>query len=172
MLCEPHLTTFSPDSFWRGETHRLCDRPGSVVRLLEEVGEAGATQVVIVTAVAPAAAPHRLRAARLDPAGRFGEFTSAAESAALRDALETIGSRFESVYVIQPSHSAIGPFDLSGAFDEASDRRQNLSELMERAYEDAYRQFIEPVIGASGDQLVHAGAGVRESSGDDSVNLH
>ena len=58
--------------------------------------------------------------------------------------------------VIQPSHSAIGPFDLAGAYDEASDRRQNLSELMERAYEDAYRQFIEPVIGASGEQLAHA----------------
>jgi hypothetical protein len=24
---------------------------------------------------------------------------------------------------------------------------------MERAYEDAYHQFIEPVVGASGDQL-------------------
>jgi hypothetical protein len=27
---------------------------------------------------------------------------------------------------------------------------------MERAYEDAYRQFIEPVVGASGDQLARA----------------
>ena len=65
-LCDPHLMTFAPDSFWRGETHRLCDRPGSLERLLEEVAEAGATQVIIVTAIAPAAAPHRLRAPRLD----------------------------------------------------------------------------------------------------------
>ena len=35
---------------------------------------------------------------------------------------------------------------------------------MERAYEDAYRQFIEPVIGASGEQLAHAVVGVRESA--------
>ena len=80
----------------------------------------------------------------------------------MRDALEAVGSRFDSVYVIQPTHNAIGPFDLSGAYDEASDRRQDLSELMERAYEDAYRQFIEPVIGASGEQLAHAVVGVRE----------
>jgi len=171
MLCDPHLMTFSPDSFWRGETHRLCDRPGSVARLLEEIAEAGATQVIIVTAVATAAAPHRLRAPRLDLAGRFGEFTSAAESVALRDTLEAIGSGFDAVYLIQPSHSAIGPFDLSGAYDEASDRRQNLSELMERAYEDAYRQFIEPVVGASGEHLAHAVVGAHESA-DHTLHRH
>lgn len=170
-LCHPHLMTFAPDSFWRGETHRLCDRPGSLERLLEEVAEAGATQVIIVTAIAPAAAPHRLRAPRLDLAGRFGEFQAAAESCALRDALEAVGPRFDSVYVIQPTHNAIGPFDLSGAYDEASARRQDLSELMERAYEDAYRQFIEPVIGASGEQLAHAGVGVRESGSADALTL-
>jgi hypothetical protein len=170
-LCDPHLMTFAPDSFWRGETHRLCDRPGSVHRLLEEVVEAGVAQAVIVTAVAPAAAPHRLRAPRLDLAGRFGEFQTAAESTALRDALEAIGPRFDSVYVIQPGHNAVGPFDLSGAYDEASDRRQDLSELMERAYEDAYRQFIEPVIGASGEQLAHAVVGVREAGGKDDFKL-
>jgi hypothetical protein len=171
MLCDPHLMTFAPDSFWRGETHRLCDRPGSVERLLEEVAEASATQVIIVTAVAPAGAPHRLRAPHLDLAGRFGEFQSAAESVALRDALESIGPRFDSIYVIQPTHNAVGPFDLSGAYDEASDRRQELSELMERAYEDAYRQFIEPVIGASGEQLAHAVVGVREGTDGDNYNL-
>jgi hypothetical protein len=171
LLCDPHLMTFAPDSFWRGETHRLCDRPGSISRLLEEVAEAGVSQVIIVTAVAPAAAPHRLRALRLDLTGRFGEFQSAAESAALRDALESIGPRFDSVYTIQPVHNAIGPFDLAGAYDEASDRHQDLSELMERAYEDAYRQFIEPVIGASGEQLAHAVAGVREPASSDNFNL-
>jgi hypothetical protein len=171
LLCDPHPMTFAPDSFWRGETHRLCDRPGSVERLLEEVAEASATQVIVVTAVAPAAAPHRLRSPRLDLAGRVGEFQAAAESSALRDALETVGPRFDSVYVIQPSHNAIGPFDLAGAYDEASARRQDLSELMERAYEDAYRQFIEPVIGASGEQLAHAVVAIRPSTGGDDFTL-
>jgi hypothetical protein len=172
MLCDPQLMTFAPDSYWRGETHRLSDRPAAVARLLEEVGEASATQVIIVTAVAPSAAPHRLRAPRLDIAGRFGEFQSAAESAALRDALTAIGPRFDAVYLIQPSHNAIAPFDMTGAYDEASDRRQDLPELMERAYEDAYRQFIEPVIGASGEQLAHAVVGVRENRGSDDFKLH
>jgi hypothetical protein len=171
-LCDPHLMTFAPDSFWRGETHRLCDRPGAIARLLEEVGEASATQAIIVTAVAPSDAPHRLRAPRLDIAGRFGEFQSAAESTALRDALAAIGARFDAVYVIQPSHNAIGPLDMGGAYDEASDRRQDLSELMERAYEDAYRQFIEPVIGASGEQLAQAAVGVREGRSNDDLKLH
>jgi hypothetical protein len=172
LLCDPHLMTFAPDSFWRGETHRVCDRPGSVGRLLEEVAEAGATQVIVVTAVASTAAPHRLRAPRLDLRGRFGEFQSAAESVALRDALEAMGSRFDACYVIQPTHNAIDPFDLAGAYDEASARRQDLSELMERAYEDAYRQFIEPVIGASGEQLAHAVVALRENSSADDFNPH
>jgi hypothetical protein len=43
---------------------------------------------------------------------------------------------------------------------------------MERAYEDAYRQFIEPVIGASGEQLAQAVVGVREGRGNDDVKLH
>ena len=30
---------------------------------------------------------------------------------------------------------------------------------MQRGYEDAYRQFIEPVVGASGDRMAHT---VRE----------
>ena len=157
--------TFAPDSFWRGETHRLCDRPGSVARLLEE-SRRGRCHAGHHRHGRRSGSERRIGSGRrdLDLAGRFGEFQSAAESVALRDALEAIGPRFDSVYVIQPTHNAIGPFDLAGAYDEASDRRQDLSELMERAYEDAYRQFIEPVIGASGEHLAHAVVGVRESA--------
>ena len=43
-----------------------------------------------------------------------------------------------------------------GGFDDV-DRRQGLGELMSRGYQDAYHQFIEPVVAASGDQV-----GVRE----------
>jgi hypothetical protein len=56
--------------------------------------------------------------------------------------------------VICPSHNPVGPFDFTGAYDEASDRRHSTDELMEGAYEDAYRLFIEPVVGASGEHLV------------------
>jgi hypothetical protein len=153
LVCEPALVKFAVDSFWRGETHRLCDRPGIVSRLLEEVAAAGVTQVVLVSASSSTAAPHRLSPTRLDLRHRLGEFTAAAEAAALRDALEMARLRFDSVYMIAPTHNQIGPFDFEGAYDLASDRRETLTELMQHAYEDAYRQFIEPVVGASGEQL-------------------
>jgi len=156
---DPHFITFGTDSFWRGETHRLCDRPGSVSRLLEELAAAGVSQAVIVSAVAAAPAPHRLSVPRLDLHGRMGEAIAADESASLRDAIEMARLRFDSLYLVCPAHNPIGPFDFSGAYDEASDRRQDLLELMERAYEDAYRQFIDPVVGASGEHLARATAG-------------
>lgn len=162
VIAEPALVTYAADSFWRGETHRMCDRAASINRLLEEVAAAGATQVIVVSAVAPVPAPHMLRLPRMDPRSRLGDFQVSAEAAALRDALEIARLRFDSVYVIQPGHNPIGPFDVGGAYDEASDRRQDLSELMSRAYEDAYHQFIEPVVGASGDQLAHQEPGHDE----------
>ena len=87
---------------------------------------------------------------------RLGEFIAAAESAALHDAICLARLRFDACYVIRPSHNPVGPFDVSGAYDEASDRRHSTGELMERGYEDAYHQFIEPIVGASGDQLARA----------------
>jgi hypothetical protein len=57
---------------------------------------------------------------------------------------------FRAVFLIQPAHNPIGPFDFEGAYDERSDRYQSLHELVDRGYEDAYRQFIEPVVGDEG----------------------
>ena len=156
LICDPALVKFSIDGYWRGETHRLCDRPGLATRVLEEVAAAGVTQVVIVTAATPVSGPHRLAPPRLDVRSRLGDFTTAAEAAALRDALTMARLRFDSVYVICPAHNAIGPFDFAGAYDAGSDRRDSLLELMQSGYDDAYRQFIEPVVGASGEQLAHA----------------
>jgi hypothetical protein len=163
LIAEPALVTYATDSFWRGETHRMCDRAASVHRLLEEVAAAGATQVIVVSAVSSVPAPHMLRLPRMDLRSRLGEFLTSAEAAARRDALEMARLRFDSVYVISPAHNPVGPFDMQGAYDEASDRRQDLSELMARAYEDAYHQFIEPVVGASGEQLSQSGPGPHDS---------
>jgi hypothetical protein len=164
-VCDPYPITFAPDSYWRGETHRVCDRPGTLHRLLEEVAAAGARQAIVVSAVAPIDAPHHLRPPRLDLRGRFGEVEGVAEAVALRDALEAMSLHFDAIYVIQPAHNPIGPYDVAGAYDEASDRRQDLSELLERAYEDAYRQFIEPVVGASGEHLARARLPVHRGAG-------
>ena len=92
--------------------------------------------------------PHELRPPRLDGLGRVGEQIASAETAALSDAIRHLHHRFQGVYLIRPSHNPIRPLDLTGAYDETSDRVQTLEELMERGYEDAYRQFIEPFLGA------------------------
>jgi hypothetical protein len=156
--CDPYLMTFSAESYWRGETHRLCDRPGAISRLLEELAAAGVSQAIIVSAVPAPPSPHRLTTPRLELRHRLGEYLVAAESAALRDAIEMARLRFDSVYLIRPPHNPVGAFDVGGAYDEASDRHHGLGELMDGAYEDAYQQFIEPVVGASGEQIARVGA--------------
>jgi hypothetical protein len=152
-VCEARLVRFAAESYWRGETHRLIDRPGSIGRLLEEAAAAGAEQIVIVTAAADPPGPHELRPPRLDGLGRVGEQVASAESAALGDAIRQLHHQFHGLYLIRPSHNPIRPFDLDGAYDEKSDRVQTLDELMQRGYEDAYRLFIEPMLGASGERI-------------------
>lgn len=156
VLTAPHGLRFAPESFWRGETHRLCARPGAAPRLLAEALRAGVQQVIFVSTEPELHAPHGLSARGADVRARVGEFLSAADASSLHDALASWGSRFESLFVIRPAHTAVGPFDFRGAYDERSDRRQSIAELIDRGYEDAYRQFIEPVVGASGDRLPQA----------------
>jgi hypothetical protein len=153
MLTEPHLLTFGTDTFWCGESHRLCDRPASLVRLLEEVSAAGVEQVILASADAPLSRAHALGARQMDPRAMVAEYLAGEETAATRDSLIALFDRFSGLFQIQPTHNPIGPFAFSGAYDERSDRLQSLRELMDRGYEDAYRQFIEPVVGASGEQL-------------------
>jgi hypothetical protein len=153
MAVEPHLIAFAPEGPWRGEAHRVCDRAGSLARLLEEVAAAGAEQVVIVAAVPPGAYAHELSAGRVDFRGRAGEQLAAFESAGLRDALEHFAGRFAGLYLVRPAHNPVGPLDFGGVFDERSDRQYSVAELVDRGYEDAYRQFIEPIVGASGERI-------------------
>ena len=154
---EPQLVTFAADGPWRGETHRLCDRPGALARVLEEVAAAGAEQVIVLAASPRAARPHELRVRRGDARGRAGEELTAFEAADLRDAVEQFAGRFAGLYVVRPEHNPVGALDFAGVDDERSDRRYTLSELVDRGYEDAYRQFIDPVVGVSGDRIQSAG---------------
>ena len=153
VVTDVHVLTFAPEAYWRGETHRLCDRPGSLARVLEELAEVGVEQAVIVTAAAESPGPHTLAAGRIDGRGRVGEYLQSAEAAAVRDATRSVAGGVPRVFTIRPAHNPIGPFDFHGGYDDRSDRRQPLTELMNRGYEDAYRQFIEPVVGASGDRV-------------------
>lgn len=153
VLTEPHLMTFATESFWRGETHRLCDRPGASCRLVQETAAAGVEQVIVVAPGVPLTGPHGLTTRRSDIRARVGDGVGASDIAASRDAVDECRRLFESVFVIAPAHTAVGPFDFGGAYDERSARHQAMTELIDRGYEDAYRQFIDPVVGASGDRL-------------------
>ena len=167
LATEPHLVRFPREGAWRGETHRACDRPGSLARLLEEVAAAGAEQVILVSASARPGRPHELSANPADLRGRAGEQLSAFESAGLRDVVEQFGARFTGLHVIRPDHNPLGPLDFGGVHDERSDRRFTVAELVDRGYEDAYRQFVEPVVGASGERMetIQAGENRRVARG-------
>jgi hypothetical protein len=164
---EPHMMQFEPESYWRGESHRVVDRPGAIARLLAEVEAAGAEQVIVVSAFAEGGGPHALSALRGGGRRRLGEYLAAVEVAALRDAIGTWRGRFKALFEIRPVHNPLGPLDFRGRFDEQSDRWFGLGELVDRGYEDAYRQFIDPVVAASGDGLGAArGGGVRKRTRD------
>jgi hypothetical protein len=154
---DPHLLKLALEGPWKGETHRVCDRPGSLLRLLDEASAAGAEQVIIVAAAAPPARPHELATGRVDPRGRAGEQLASFEAGELRDALAVPGS-FANVYTIRPAHNPLGPLDFGGVYDERSDRPFSVGELVDRGYEDAYHQFIDPVVAAGADRLTAAAA--------------
>ena len=145
------FVTFAADAYWRGETHRLCDRPAGLIRLIDELIDLGVEQIVLVSAAPESPGPHALASPRLDGRGRLGEYLQSAEAAVVRDATTTTGG--VRIFIVRPTHNPIGPFDFSGGYDDRSHRRQGLGELISRGYEDAYHQFIEPVVGASGDRV-------------------
>jgi hypothetical protein len=151
----PVLAAFPSHSYWQGEQHRLCDRPELVTRLIEELAGIGVEQVILISPAAPAAARHSMRTRALDLRGRIGELLRSVETAALEDGLASAAHRFSGAFVIRPHHNPIGPFDFRGTYDEASDRRRSLAELMQQGYADAYRHFIEPVV-AVGDAAAAA----------------
>jgi hypothetical protein len=151
LATEWHSVTFAADAYWRGETHRLCDRPAGLIRLIDELIDLGVEQIILVSAAPESPGPHALASPRLDGRGRLGEYLQSAEAAIVRDATTTTGG--VRIFTVRPAHNPIGPFDFAGGYDDRSHRRQGLGELINRGYEDAYHQFVEPVVGASGEKL-------------------
>jgi hypothetical protein len=148
----PHLIQFPIDSYWRGEAHRICDRPGLTTRLLDELDGLGVEQVVLVSPAEPPAVPHTMRRRSAGLREKMGEIVRTIETAAWEDAEVVARGRFPGAFVIRPGYNPIGPFDVDGIHDESSDRRRTIAELLEQGYDDAYRQFIEPVV-ATGDRI-------------------
>jgi hypothetical protein len=155
---------FPAESYWCGEQHRAAERPGAADRLLDELPAAGIEQVIVVSAFPEVEGPHRLHEARGDWRGRLGEFLAGAEAAAMRSVLAR-DRGFSATFLIRPAYNPIGPLDLGGRFDERSDRHVSLGELVDRGYEDAYRQFIDPVVGAGGERLEDVSASGRGTIG-------
>lgn len=148
----PHEVRFPDKGYWQGEVHRWCDRPELVSRLIDEVARVGVEQVILVGAAAPASTPHDMRARALDFRTRMGETLRSVETAAFQDAWSLAASRFSGVFAIRPAHNPVGPFDFSGVYDESSDRTRTLAGLVQQGHDDAYRQFIEPVV-ATGERV-------------------
>lgn len=152
-LSEPQALAFAPEGPWRGEVHRLADRPAGLARLLEEAAAAGIEQAIVVTATPEPPGPHALLPPRLDPRGRTGEWIASQESAAVRDAVRFAQAHFHAVFVVRPEHNPLLPLDLAGHYDAGSDRTASPADLLARGYEDAHRLFIEPALGAAGERV-------------------
>ena len=154
---EVRLMEFPPESYWCGEVHRVASRPGAVDRILSELPLAGVEQVIIVSAFPELDGPHRLTVPRSDWRGRVSDYLAGAEAAALRSAAAATEA-FRGAYLVRPAYNPLGPLDMAGSYDQRSDRIMTVGELVDRGYQDAYRQFIDPVLGASGERLNMAGA--------------
>ncbi len=168
VLTEPRFVSHTLESAWRGETHRVSDRLASTSRLLNELARAGAEQVIVVSACPAAPGPHTLAIDRSDIRGRAGQYLLSLETAALQDALQSVGDSFQAVFHVRPGHNPMGPFDFAGCYDKASDRLINLDELVNRGYEDGCRQFVEAIVAESG-ELIDAPSG-KQSYGTDSIS--
>lgn len=146
LVTAPAIAPFATDSYWRGERHRLCDRPELPTRLVDELIGVGIEQIVLIGASPPPAQPHAMRPRPVDFSGRLGELMRSIEGAALTDAASMAMSRLGQVFVIRPDHNPIGPFSFAGVYDETADRQRSIAELIEQGYADAYRHFIDVAV--------------------------
>ena len=145
----PALVQFADDGYWHGERHRVCDRPDLATRLVEELAIIGVEQVILIGPAPPPAVPHGMRSVPISMRARMGELLRSFESAAMADATAAAAGRFASVFVIRPDHNPIGPFDFDGVYDDASDRRRTVNELLHQGYADAFHHLIEPIVAAA-----------------------
>lgn len=175
LLCSTALplrrVSFPKGSVHAGETHRLTDATFAAGCGIAEALAAGAEQVIVVTGVPETDTPLARRRgplARLDATVRALERRATDEIAAterLNRIVATLGHRDASgrrtwedpatgrlygevdVWVIRPERRALGPMELDGARDPATEVLASPDDLLELGFRDAYRQFIEPVVG-------------------------
>ena len=155
-----------------GETHRLTEATLLGGCGISEAVAAGAEQMLVVSATPEASPlPARRRGADARVNGVLAALERAAVSRELHETerlnrvVETLGHRTSdggrawqdpatgrlyrdlALYVIRPGRRALLPLDLDGARDPATEVVETTGDLLQRGYEDAYRLFVEPVVG-------------------------
>jgi hypothetical protein len=155
-----------------GETRRLAEAALAGGSGLAEALAAGAEQAILVSATPETAAPRRRRGplAMLDAAmgtlERQALERDVAGAERINRIVETLGHRTEdggrawqdpatgrvyrdfALYVVRPTHRGLGPLELDGARDPATDVLETPADLLELGYRETYRLFVEPVVGA------------------------
>jgi len=156
-----------------GEVHRLADATLASGTGLAEALHAGAEQVILVTPVSEEPdPPPRRRGPRAHADGAIALMERRAVEADVSAAerinrmVQTLGHdtpagrawqdpasgrlfREFSLYVVRPARRGLLPLEWDGARDPASEVLETPEDLMERGYKDAYRLFVEPVVGAA-----------------------
>jgi hypothetical protein len=157
-----------------GETHRLGDATLAGGCGIADAVAAGAEQVLVVSGVPERARPP---ARRRGPRALLDAVLATLERQALEQELstaerlnrivETLGHRTDDgrrawqdpatgalyrdvgLFVVRPERRGLQPLELSGAEDPGSEVFETVEDLVEQGYRDAYRQFIEPVVGGA-----------------------
>jgi hypothetical protein len=155
-----------------GETHRLTEATLLGGCGIAEALAAGAEQVIVVAATPETSTlSARRRGARARINGVLGALERAAvdrelaEAERLNRVVETLGHRTGDggrawqdpatgrlyrdvpLYAIRPERRSLLPLELDGARDPATEVVETTQDLVQRGYEDAYRLFVEPVVG-------------------------
>ena len=75
----------------------------------------------------------------------------------MRDAVRFAHAHFHAVFVIRPEAQRRAGPSISAAPTTGLGSPRRRGRLLERGYDDAYRLFIEPALGAAGDKVAEAG---------------
>jgi hypothetical protein len=156
-----------------GEVHRLADATLASGTGIACALHAGAEQVILVTPVSEDPdPPARRRGPRAHADGaialleRQAVETDVSAAERINRMVQTLGHdtptgrawqdpasgrlfREFSLYVVRPSRRGLLPLEWDGALDPTSEVLETPADLMERGYKDAYRLFVEPVVGAA-----------------------
>jgi hypothetical protein len=186
--------SFPKGGIFAGEMHRLTDATLAAGCGISEAVAAGAEQVIVAAGSPHSASPPPRRRgplaavdgvlATLERQAVEGDVRGAERTSRM---VESLGHRLEDgsrawqdpatgriyrdvpVYVIRPDRRAFGPLEMDGAQDPATEVLETPEDLMDQGYRDAYRMFVEPVVGAVPEPRGRRGA--REAEEPQSVEL-